>query len=525
VQVTGDGTGPASGPGRSTAPGRVRVVAGSLGSGGRALGSGSRAAGVGAARLLRRGRVALRKNGAGPSGLAALTELCVANAAADALVAVVLTSTIFFNVPIGQARSKVGLYLLITMAPFALLAPVIGPVLDRLHGRRVALAATLVARGALAWLLAGHTRGIDVYPLAFGLLMLSRAFTVARAAVTPRVLPPDMTLLSANSRVSLVGSLGGGVLAPVGLGLQAVIGVTWTCRFAAVAFFSAAFLCRALPARVDRSSGERPAQGITRATLNIPATGATRSRTTFGGLPMALRSVIPVRALVGFLTLFLAFQFYQSTKSSKTALAEIGVAALIGSSGGIAIGNRLGRRRPELLIVIGLLLATGVCVFGAFAYSTAVAFLVALIATLGASFAKLGLDAIIQRDVPEQVRNSAFARSETTLQLVWVVGGALGLIKMSGTLGFSLAAAWMVGALTLEVAGLRGARRRWIRHRNRQNAAAAMPPRDRRPSWEQDADQGWRHPDDVDREPAGPRTSERGPRDTGTLLLPFPDDE
>ncbi|CAM5563179.1 MFS transporter OS=Streptomyces cyaneofuscatus OX=66883 GN=G3I52_20265 PE=4 SV=1 [Streptomyces cyaneofuscatus] len=29
---------------------------------------------------------------------------------------------------------------------------------------------------------------------------------------------------------------------------------------------------------------------------------------------------------------------------------------------------------------------------------------------------------MIQRDVPEEVRTSAFARSETLLQMAWVVG-------------------------------------------------------------------------------------------------------
>ena len=40
-------------------------------------------------------------------------------------------------------------------------------------------------------------------------------------------------------------------------------------------------------------------------------------------------------------------------------------------------------------------------------------------------WARSALDAIIQREVPESLRASAFARSETWLQLAWVVGGAL----------------------------------------------------------------------------------------------------
>ena len=65
---------------------------------------------------------------------------------------------------------------------------------------------------------------------------------------------------------------------------------------------------------------------------------------------------------------------------------------------------------------------------------------VALLGTLAAALAKLGLDAVIQRDVAERIRNSAFARSETALQLAWVAGGALGLLPLEGWQGFALAA-------------------------------------------------------------------------------------
>ena len=47
-----------------------------------------------------------------------------------------------------------------------------------------------------------------------------------------------------------------------------------------------------------------------------------------------------------------------------------------------------------------------------------------------------------QREVPEQVRTSAFARSETVLQLAWVLGGGIGIvIPVSGAWGLGIAAA------------------------------------------------------------------------------------
>ncbi len=46
---------------------------------------------------------------------------------------------------------------------------------------------------------------------------------------------------------------------------------------------------------------------------------------------------------------------------------------------------------------------------------------------------KLSLDALVQRDVPERHRTSAFARSETLLQLSWVIGGFIGIASRSSS--------------------------------------------------------------------------------------------
>jgi hypothetical protein len=85
---------------------------------------------------------------------------------------------------------------------------------------------------------------------------------------------------------------------------------------------------------------------------------------------------------------------------------------------------------------------------------------VALVAAVTNALGKVSLDAIIQREVPESLRASAFARSETVLQLAWVVGGAFGIaLPPTGWLGFTVAAALLVLAVGLIVWSLyRGGR-------------------------------------------------------------------
>src|SRR5438477_9360659 len=156
--------------------------------------------------------------GAGRTGLDKLIELTAAGSIGDAFVAVALAGTIFFSTSVDQARGKVALFLLITMAPFAVLAPFIGPMLDRVQdGRRYILAGTLLARGLLCWGLAAAINSpVTLLPAAFGILVLQKAYGVARASVTPRLLPAEITLLTANARsqlITLIASMPGGAVA------------------------------------------------------------------------------------------------------------------------------------------------------------------------------------------------------------------------------------------------------------------------------------------------------------------------
>jgi len=192
-------------------------------------------------------------SGAGRTGLATLIELTAAGGAADAFVAVSLAGTIFFSTSVDQARGRVVLFLLVTMAPFAVLAPFIGPALDRMQqGRRYLLAGTLLARGLLCWgMSAAINSPVTLLPAAFGVLVLQKAYGVARASVTPRLLPAEITLVTANARSQLIGltaSMLGGALAA---GIQATAGSAWVLRTGTVIYLAAMVLALRLPGQVD----------------------------------------------------------------------------------------------------------------------------------------------------------------------------------------------------------------------------------------------------------------------------------
>ncbi len=154
--------------------------------------------------------------------------MCAAGSVGDGFVAVALAGTLFFSASVHEARGKVALALLITMAPFALLAPFIGPMLDRIqHGRRYILIGTVLARGLLCWGMAGavqHNDTLTLLPAAFGVLLLQKVYSVTRASVTPRLLPQEITLVTANSRCALASLLATTVGVPVAAGIDALAG-------------------------------------------------------------------------------------------------------------------------------------------------------------------------------------------------------------------------------------------------------------------------------------------------------------
>ncbi|GGX63360.1 MFS transporter [Streptomyces minutiscleroticus] len=416
---------------------------------------------TGTARGIRR---VTHAHGAGESGLGKLIELHAVNGAGDVMITVALASTVFFSVPTDEARGRVALYLAITMAPFTLLAPVIGPLLDRLpHGRRAAMAGAMSARALLALLLSGAvvTGSLELYPAALGVLVASKAYGVVRSAVVPRLLPPGFSLVKANSRVTLGGLLATGVAAPVGAGLQ-VLGPRWPLYGAFVIFAAGTFLSFSLPHKVDSAKGEGKALlAADEEHLRGPRPKAGRRpglRTVGTAVTHALAVNAAQRCLSGFLTFFLAFLLREHPLAGQNAavsLGIVGVAAGAGNALGTAVGAWLRSRAPELIIVTVVAAVLGTAVTSAVFFSAFFVAVLAAMAGFAQALSKLSLDALIQRDVPEQVRTSAFARSETLLQMAWVVGGAVGIaLPLNGVLGLAVAAAIVAAGWLTTVRGL-----------------------------------------------------------------------
>jgi len=478
----------------------------------RTTGRAAKVTGVATGRLaqhsVRKARQLTHAHGAGESGMSRLLELHAFNTAGDAAVAVALAGTLFFQVPDGEARGQVALFLGLTMLPFAIVAPLIGPFLDRFRrGRRWAIGSTMAIRAFCCWALAGAvaTDSVWLFPAALGVLVSSKAYGVTRASAVPRVLPENFTLVKANSRISLTGTAGAAISAPLALGF-AQFGGQWALRYAFALFVVATILAVLLPARVDSSEGEE------QVALSQLGTGSRRGIPT--SVVAALRCNAGLRFLSGFLTLFMAFLLRQYPFPGWEDRYTLLLAMVVGAAG---LGNTLGMLlasvlkvvRPQVVVMLVLGIDVAVLVLTAVLYSLPMAVAFGLTVGICQSLGKLSLDALIQGDVPESVRTSAFARSETLLQLSWVVGGFLGILVplQPPRLGLGVAAAllvaWLIWVLRFAATA--------PRLRPTARPAAATPPV---PHGQTDDDTAEQPYDDVDvtrRLPTDPSYRRPGP--------------
>ena len=477
-------------------------------------------------------------SGAGRTGLSTLIELTAAGGAADAFVAVSLAGTIFFSTSVDQARGRVVLFLLVTMAPFAVLAPFIGPALDRMQqGRRYLLAGTLLARGLLCWgMSAAINNPVTLLPAAFGILVLQKSYGVVRASVTPRLLPAEITLVTANARsqlITLTTSLLGGAVAA---GIQATAGSAWVLRAGTLIYLAAMFLALRLPDQVDvppapaapvpppAAAGPSPdfpnghghyapgngarAGQPSRDGRTLPyepaalppgtpapdqAAGARKAarggrwRTLANVGPIvseAMRGNAVLRAFSGYMVFFLAFYLRSANfgVSHNVALGALVAAAAAGGLAAMAIGSLLRSRAPAFILFSMLTLAPIVTATCAWFFSLTTVIAVAFTAALAAGLAKLALDSTVQREIGEEIRSSAFAVSETLNQVANVAGSLAGVLVSildNGEAGLAIAAAFLTLALVTLVARRR--RRILAARADSEAAYAAAQPPPRRP--------------------------------------------
>jgi hypothetical protein len=231
--------------------------------------------------------------------------------------------------------------------------------------------------------------------------------------------------------------------------------------FTAVLSVVGGWLCLRIPAWVESTEGEVP----------VDAVGARRRQ----AFPLSVTTTLwangSIRIETGFLALFIAFVIKSEYADSSAftqllLLGVVGVAAGLGGFVGNAIGARLPLTKPDLVSIASLAAVVLTTLIAALIPGLVTASIVGLVGSTASALAKVCLDSVIQHELPEASRASAFGLSETALQLCWVFGGVVGLL-LGGVWTFGHDSVYTIGFAVVTVLLAVGLAQSWFVRRGR----------------------------------------------------------
>ena len=378
-------------------------------------------------------------------GMSRFRRLALVHAAmmaGEATLVVALADSFFFDVDLDAARSRILLFLLVSFAPFLVIAPLVGPFIDRLTGgRRFVIRGVALSRIGLQILLALTIDSWVSYPLVFSILVLQKTYVVSKSALVPAVVRTESELIEANSKLGLIAGITGAIAVIPSLAIQFLFGSTATLIYGIGYFVVAFFLAGGLPRE---------------------AVSPRRRRRRRPPVPVEVGYAAGVTAILrgtsGFVLFQIAFWF-RATGVADVVFALAVAASALGTMAGNALAPRVRDRVVEENLLIGALGILVVIGFGAALVPwTPTAVVVVAVVAIAGALARLAFESIVQRDAPPLDRGRLFAVFETRFQFAWVAAGVVPvMIPLSGPVGFAVVAALGVVGLVAFARRLRRA--------------------------------------------------------------------
>jgi hypothetical protein len=389
----------------------------------------------------------------------------------DAAMVVALADSLFFDIDLSAARTRVMLFLALSFAPFLFVAPLIGPLIDRIAGgRRFVIQVTAVVRAVLLVLMAKYIDALALFPLVFANLVLQKTYIVSKSAIVPSTVRSHDELVEANSKLGLIAGLTGAVaVVPAGILLQ-LFGASSTLVYGTIIFGLAFASATRLPREVIADHGVGSAE-------------AAQLRS--GSLQNGAIAMTMLRAAVGFTFFHLAFWLRSQDSGTVWFGVVIGVSAFV-SMVGNAIAPRLrDRMREETMLIVALGVAAGAGVGTAVLGGVGGAIILAGSLNLVAAVGRLSFESIVQRDAPGANQGRAFAKFETQFQLAWALAAFVAVaIQVSGPVGFLIVGVAAAGTLVNLLVGTHrvGTQRRVAGRSSGRARKAAVSRRSRGPA-------------------------------------------
>ena len=269
----------------------------------------------------------------------------------DAMVNLSLVGSLFFSVSLDASRSRILLYLVLTAAPLAIAAPVVGNALDRTrYGYRIAISGSQVVRAAASVALIGSLLSVALYPLAFVVLVCRKVYALGKIALLSQMTNDRQELLQADTHIARTGTVVGGAGTVAG-GVLLATGSTDAMLLLAAAAFVERSVRLAKAAAPDAAHSRR--RSSSRMSELIPPR-----------IWSATIAVTAIRAAAGALTYLLAFAIKRGGGDEWIYAAGL----LVGGVGGLLatlLASRLHRwLEPDGVLVLALLVPGLVCAIG-----------------------------------------------------------------------------------------------------------------------------------------------------------------
>jgi hypothetical protein len=351
----------------------------------------------------------------------------------DVAMVVALADSLFFDIDLDAARSRVLLFLVIGFAPYLVVAPLIGPVIDRVAGgRKFVIQVVAASRVVLTLLMAQYLDALVLFPLVFASLVLQKTYAVSKSAIVPSTVRSETELVEANSKLGLIAGITGAVVVvPAGLLLQ-LVGAPATLVYGALLFIGGLVAATRLSPDVIASDAVDAAEVGVLHSSNIQ----------LGAIAMTV-----LRALVGFTFFHLAFWLRSQDQGTLWFAAVVGVSALASMVGNAVASLLRTRVREETMLTVALLVCAGAGVAVSVLSGPFGAVVLAGVLNLMAALGRLNFESIVQRDAPGANQGRAFAVFETRFQLSWAVGAFVAVaLQASGTMGYLVVAVVAAGA-------------------------------------------------------------------------------
>lgn len=374
----------------------------------------------------------------GPGRQARLTITHCVHSAAEAFFTVSLAGSIFFSVSPDAARPRVLLFLVLAMGPFLVMAPLIGPVVDRIRGGLgTTMIATFVVRAVLALLVAANLRTLLLFPLVFGILVTAKTYTVSRNALVPSIADRADDLVAFNARLSRTATVAGMAAATIAIAVYN-LGSAVTTLWMASAIYAvgavAAYRVRAVARPIEPASVDAVVELV---------------RPDVGG---AVADMIALRAAVG----FALFQFGFSLRAEGEPAWVLGlviVANALGSFTGTIVSPVLRRHMSERSMFTAALSASALAMtICGLAYRRETLLGAMLVLGLSASVGRRALDSTIQQHAPHARRGQVYAGLETRLELAWVAAACLAVaLRVATWIGILSLAAFLLVVAAVHV--------------------------------------------------------------------------